>query len=104
VGDREFIAHSGSTGAIAVQNVGAYGQEASGVIESVTVFDKETHDVKNFKSSDCGFGYRQSVFNSSEKGKYIIFEIVFKLSKSAKPNLGYRDLKARFVDKNPVAC
>jgi UDP-N-acetylmuramate dehydrogenase len=99
----ENLSHiPGSTGAIAVQNVGAYGQEASQVIESVTVFDKETHDVKNFKIADFGFGYRQSIFNTNQKGKYVIFEITFKLSKIAKPNLEYRDLKIRFKGKNPL--
>ena len=93
----ENLSHiPGSTGAIAVQNVGAYGQEAGRVIESVTVFDKETGAVKNLKNKDCGFAYRQSIFNSSGKGKYIIFDIVFKLSKSAAPNLEYRDLKNYF--------
>ena len=93
----ENLSHiPGSTGAIAVQNVGAYGQEASGVIESVTVFNKDTHSIQNFQNADCGFAYRQSIFNSSDKGKYIIFDITFKLLKSAKPNLEYRDLKNYF--------
>ncbi len=98
----ENLSHiPGSTGAIAVQNVGAYGQEASRVIESVMAFDKETQNIENFKNSGCGFGYRQSIFNSSRKEKYIIFNITFRLSKTGNPNLEYRDLKAKFDGKNP---
>jgi UDP-N-acetylmuramate dehydrogenase len=98
----ENLSHiPGSTGAIAVQNVGAYGQEAKNVIESVTVFNKETHNIQSLDNAGCSFGYRQSIFNSSRKGEYIIFDITFKLSKSAKPSLEYRDLKTRFANYKP---
>ena len=98
----ENLSHiPGSTGAIAVQNVGAYGQEASKVIESVTVFDKETHQILNFKTADCEFEYRKSIFNSSQKGKYIIFNIVFRLEKNGTANLSYRDLAFTFKNQTP---
>lgn len=99
----ENLSHiPGSTGAIAVQNVGAYGQEASNVIESVTVFNKDTHQILNLAALDCGFGYRQSNFNTVNKGKYIIFYIIFKLQKKALPNLAYRDLQILFENKPPT--
>jgi len=79
----ENLSHiPGSTGAIAVQNVGAYGQEAKAVIESVTVFDRESHNINQILKQDCGFAYRQSIFNSTSRGKYIIFYITFKLTKN----------------------
>ena len=43
----------------------------------------------------------KSIFNTVDKGKYIIFDITFKLAKNGQPNLEYRDLKNRFVDKVP---
>ena len=93
----ENLSHiPGSTGAIAVQNVGAYGQEAKNVIEQVTVFNKDTHQIASLNNTECGFEYRSSVFNASEKGKYIIFYITFKLSKKPTPILTYRDLKTKF--------
>lgn len=98
----ENLSHiPGSTGAIAVQNVGAYGQEASTVIENVTVFKKEGHNILNLDKNNCHFAYRSSIFNTSEKGKYIIFYITFRLSKNGQPNLSYRDLKTMFTGKNP---
>lgn len=98
----ENLSHiPGSTGAIAVQNVGAYGQEAKNLIESVTVFDKQTHQILSLNKTDCGFSYRRSIFNSTEKGRYIIFEILFRLSKNPLPILNYRDLAQKFANIKP---
>lgn len=100
----ENLSHiPGSTGAIAVQNVGAYGQEAAGIIESVLVFNTETHQISSLTNVECGFAYRQSIFNTSAKGKYIIFDIIFRLSALPKPVLSYRDLSLKFskTDPNP---
>ena len=98
----ENLSHiPGSTGAIAVQNVGAYGQEAKNVIESVTVFDRVTGQILSLKNEDCRFGYRSSIFNTVDKGRYIIFYINFVLGRLAKPNLSYRDLAKKFEGKNP---
>ena len=52
----ENLSHiPGSTGAIAVQNVGAYGQEASKVIESVTVFNKQAHNITQIQNISSSF-------------------------------------------------
>src|SRR5581483_7363092 len=99
----ENLSHiPGSTGAIAVQNVGAYGQEAKNLIESVTVFDRKTHEIQSLNNSECDFGYRTSIFNMGQKGKYIIFYITLKLSKIARPILAYRDLAKKFEGKRPA--
>lgn len=98
----ENLSHiPGSTGAIAVQNVGAYGQEAKNVIDSVVVFNRQTHEIQSIKAADCGFSYRASIFNTTQKGKYIIFNIVFRLSKIPKPILSYRDLQLKFEGQDP---
>ena len=97
----ENLSHiPGKAGSFAVQNVGAYGQEASHVVEKLTVFDTKTGKVRDLLKDECGFGYRTSIFNSSEKGRYIILNTVLKLSKHPKPNIGYSDLKQRF-ENNP---
>ncbi|HYV33237.1 MAG TPA: UDP-N-acetylmuramate dehydrogenase [Candidatus Limnocylindria bacterium] len=98
----ENLSHiPGSTGAIAVQNVGAYGKEASEIIESVTVFNTESRNILNLSNRECNFTYRSSIFNSTQKGKYIIFYINFNLEKNGQANLSYRDLKAKFGTKQP---
>jgi UDP-N-acetylmuramate dehydrogenase len=98
----ENLSHiPGSSGAIAVQNVGAYGQEAKNLIDSVIVFNRETHEIQSLSSTDCGFAYRSSIFNTTKKGKYIIFYLNFRLSKLALLILSYRDLQTRFAGLNP---
>jgi len=98
----ENLSHiPGKTGAFAVQNVGAYGQEASHVVDKVTAFDIENHEIVEFSNQDCKFSYRSSVFNSESRGKYAILYTYLKLNKQPRPNLWYRDLNTVFAGKNP---
>ncbi|MCC7356500.1 MAG: UDP-N-acetylmuramate dehydrogenase [Candidatus Doudnabacteria bacterium] len=98
----ENLSHiPGNTGALTVQNVGAYGQEASQVVESVLVFDRQTHDTKIISRDECEFGYRKSIFNTSEKNRYVILHTNLVLSKVPNPNLSYGDLKIKFADRDP---
>jgi UDP-N-acetylmuramate dehydrogenase len=89
----------GKAGAFAIQNVGAYGQEACEVIEYVEVCEIATGDVKMIPNSACHFSYRTSVFNAEMKGKYIILSIVLKLKKHGEPNMRYHDVKDYFEGK-----
>ncbi|HEX5188293.1 MAG TPA: UDP-N-acetylmuramate dehydrogenase [Streptosporangiaceae bacterium] len=52
----------GLAGATPIQNVGAYGQEVAATITSVTVLDRASGAVEPFAGSQCGFGYRTSLF------------------------------------------
>jgi UDP-N-acetylmuramate dehydrogenase len=72
----------GTCGATPVQNVGAYDQEVSQVIQSVRVFDLETKRLKDILTEDCQFSYRDSIFKNKLKSKCIIESVVFRLSKS----------------------
>lgn len=90
----------GKTGAFSVQNVGAYGSEASEVVERVTVFDREDQTLKELSNADCEFTYRNSLFKTNAKGRYIILETVLKLSKKPQPNTEYVDVKNYFADHN----
>ncbi|MCL5667233.1 MAG: UDP-N-acetylmuramate dehydrogenase [Patescibacteria group bacterium] len=101
----ENLSHiPGNVGGVAVQNAGAYGQEASQVIEQVTAFDILTGEIKKIANKDCKFGYRSSIFNNREKGRYVILSVKFKLSKTDKPNLSYRDLAKLFAGRQPAAA
>jgi UDP-N-acetylmuramate dehydrogenase len=90
----------GFTGAVPVQNVGAYGADASMVVENVEVMDIKSLQKRVFLGSECGFGYRQSHFNTVWKNKYVILSVTFRLSKAPQPNLAYADLKS-FFGNNP---
>ncbi len=99
----ENLSHiPGTCGAIAVQNVGAYGQEASQVVESVRVFDTADGSQKTFQNRECKFGYRSSIFNTRDRGRYVILSLVMKLDKVPAPELSYRDLKKYFSGKVPT--
>lgn len=82
----------GMVGAVPVQNVGAYGQDASGVVESVRVFDTVDKIFKSMTNEQCNFTWRHSVFNTSSKGRFIITNVVFRLSLIPVPNLTRVDL------------
>lgn len=98
----ENLSHiPGNTGAFTVQNVGAYGQEASQVVESVLVFDRESNSTKTISHGECEFSYRHSIFNTSSKDRYVILSTNLVLSKTPNPNLSYGDLKVRFADRDP---
>jgi UDP-N-acetylmuramate dehydrogenase len=86
----ENLSHiPGQTASLTVQNVGAYGQEARQVVVSVEAFDMVEQQVRIFSKAECLFGYRKSIFNTEEKGRYVIITTNIKLSKKARPNLSY---------------
>lgn len=85
----------GSVGGTPVQNVGAYGQEVSETIRQVRVFDRETMAFRWMEQHECGFRYRESIFNTKERGRYIVTRVVFLLH-YGKPTLKYAELRERF--------
>lgn len=91
----------GLTGGTPVQNVGAYGQEVGGLIESVAVLDRETLETRQMSRDECEFSYRCSVFNSSARGRYIVTQVTFLLATDARPLLDYADL-APLRDQAPT--
>lgn len=82
----------GKAGAAPVQNIGAYGVEAKDAIRSVEMFFVEGGNFVTLAAEHCAFGYRESVFKHSLKGRVIITAIEIELSKIANPRLGYGDV------------
>jgi UDP-N-acetylmuramate dehydrogenase len=82
----------GRVGAAPIQNVGAYGQEVAQTVGWVRVLDRTTHDVVLLEPSDCGFGYRTSVFKA-HPDRYIVLAVAFALehSRDGAP-IGYTEL------------
>lgn len=79
----------GTAGAAPVQNIGAYGVELKDVFRSCIAFDTHTMDLVVFKTADCEFAYRDSLFKSIEKGRYIITSISLNLSTIPVINTSY---------------
>lgn len=71
----------GNVGTSPMQNIGAYGTEIKDVFVSCTVLDLENLELKTFNIEECRFGYRDSVFKQEGKGRYVILEVTFKLTK-----------------------
>ncbi len=92
----------GSVGGTPVQNVGAYGQEVAGTIESVRAFDRETLEWVELDKAACRFRYRESLFNTDEPGRYIVTRVRFRLRAHGEPNLRYADLQRRFAGREGV--
>lgn len=100
----EFVAHAvgqkwwgvenmslipGTVGAVPIQNVGAYGQDASQVVRDVEVMDIVTKEVQHLSAAECGFAYRKSIFNREQKGRYVVLSVSFQLRKNGEPNLSH---------------
>jgi UDP-N-acetylmuramate dehydrogenase len=89
----------GSVGGTPVQNVGAYGQEVADTIESVRAFDLKEDRIVVLPKPACGFRYRSSIFNTSERGRYIILRVNYRLQRGGAASLKYADLQEHFADR-----
>jgi UDP-N-acetylmuramate dehydrogenase len=89
----------GSVGATPVQNVGAYGQEVAETIESVEVFDCRDGQMRELCREACGFAYRSSIFNTRERGRFVILRVTYALTPSGEPCLAYADLQRHFAGR-----
>ena len=94
----------GEVGASAVQNIGAYGVEAKDIIDTVHAFDRQERRFVDIPGSDCGYGYRTSLFKTAWKGRYIITAVTFRLSTAPQPKLDYGGVRKaieRRIDSIP---
>jgi len=58
----------GTVGAAPIQNIGAYGQELSLTLHSLEFLDFKTGELQIMSKTDCGFGYRDSIFKQGKQG------------------------------------
>ena len=87
----------GMVGGSPIQNIGAYGQEVSSVISGLRALDLHAPrlDAAAFQelpASQLGFAYRSSVFNTTQKNRFLITRVDFELDPAMQPNLVYADL------------
>jgi len=91
----------GNVGTCPIQNIGAYGVEVKDVITKVEAIEIATQKLVSFSNSDCKFGYRDSIFKNSAKGKYIITSVSFKLTKAQHQlNTSYGAIENELASKN----
>lgn len=92
----------GTVGASPIQNIGAYGVELKDVFLSCQAFEIATLETKMFSFEDCKFGYRDSVFKNELKGKYIITQVNFRLTKTANLQTHYGAITAELTNRNII--
>lgn len=85
----------GTVGASPVQNIGAYGAEAAGIIYRVHLYDTLRREHVTLEKADCRFAYRDSIFKHEMRGRTVITAVELRLGKHPAPNLAYGDLKAQ---------
>lgn len=91
----------GTAGAAPVQNVGAYGQEIADTLVSLEAYDAQTKSFVTLQNEDCNFAYRDSIFRSTEKGRFVISSITIKLSKSL-PQAPFYDALQTYFDAHNI--
>lgn len=70
----------GNVGTCPIQNIGAYGTEIKDHFFACKALNLETLEVETLNAEACTFGYRDSIFKTSAKGKYVILEVSFLLT------------------------
>ena len=90
----------GSVGGAVTMNAGAYGGEMAQVLESVTFLD-EAGEVCTLPVSECGFGYRKSMFSDR---KCLILKARFHLEQGDPAAIKARmeELAAKRREKQPI--
>jgi len=89
----------GNVGTSPIQNIGAYGVEIKDTFYQLEALEIATGKIKIFTNEACDFSYRNSVFKNELKGKYIIINVTFKLTKNNHAfNISYGDIKNHLKD------
>lgn len=90
----------GNVGTCPIQNIGAYGVEVKDTITKVEAIEIETGKLISFAAEECKFGYRNSIFKSKAKGKYILTSVSFQLTKNNhKLNTSYGAIEVELSSK-----
>jgi UDP-N-acetylmuramate dehydrogenase len=71
----------GQVGTSPMQNIGAYGVEIKDVFHELEALEIKSGSIVRFSAKDCRFGYRESIFKNELKGKFIILNVTFSLTK-----------------------
>ena len=75
----------GLAGATPIQNVGAYGQEVRETITRVEALDLATNEMVSLSNAECGFSYRVSRFKLTDRGRFIILAVSFRVTPGGAP-------------------
>lgn len=69
----------GLVGASPVQNIGAYGQDVSGVFKSARAYDTVSNSFITLEKKDFQFSYRKSIMNTTMKNRFFITSVTLEM-------------------------
>jgi UDP-N-acetylmuramate dehydrogenase len=92
----------GTVGAAPVQNIGAYGQELRNVVEMVKGYDLDKRQFVEYSNEECQFSYRNSIFKSQLKSRFVILSVVFRLDKFPEFQLDYKILEQKVNEHGEI--
>jgi UDP-N-acetylmuramate dehydrogenase len=75
----------GTTGAAPVQNIGAYGQELSDVLQGVAFLDFLTGEQRSVPAAELALGYRTSALKEGRRGLVVSVDLRLKASGHSRP-------------------
>lgn len=91
----------GQVGATPIQNVGAYGQEVSGCLLQVEVYDRRAKRVSVVPHAECQFGYRTSRFKMADAGRFVVLGVTFGLRAGAPGCVAYPEIVKQLAGREP---
>lgn len=89
----------GLVGAAPAQNIGAYGQDLSGVFKSATAYDTASRKFITLEKKDMQFAYRKSIMNTNMKGRFFITSITLELKKGEMQRPFYNSME-KYIEDN----
>jgi UDP-N-acetylmuramate dehydrogenase len=95
-GLENLILIPGSVGAAPIQNIGAYGVEASEFIVTVEAFDRRSGQLVRLANAACAFAYRDSLFKH-EPDRYLVCAVEFRLPRERELRLDYAGVRKELV-------
>ncbi|MGZ3773692.1 MAG: UDP-N-acetylmuramate dehydrogenase [Bdellovibrio sp.] len=90
----------GTVGAAPIQNIGAYGVEVKDTLWEVNCINLQTGEKKTFSNEQCHFSYRNSFFKNEGSGKYLVWDVVFRLPKKNILHIEYGDISKELARMN----
>lgn len=93
----------GTVGAAPIQNIGAYGVEIKDTLWEVTCLDLQSGEAKVLTNKDCQFAYRDSFFKNEGAGRYLVWDVTFRLPKQNTLHLEYGDIRKELEKENTPA-
>lgn len=93
----------GTVGAAPVQNIGAYGQDISNVIESVDAYDTQTGEMVVIGKEDMNMSYRSTIFNTGkDAGRYFITAVTFVLENDFSLQPPFYNSLQKYLDEHQI--